>query len=190
MLNFKQGFHNLLKQDKLISQRMKTRNNIFTKGLKNYDRNMSDFSIHSDPLKKSAIGITVALAFSWALAADLPTFEEVAAIRAKADEHRFKIYVLDKLEVNSYVQEKNGLCLDFIGKSDGLYRSKFSGGPIMVDLSNCGEEDHFIDGRIKALKLLEAREHRDGLTKDQIDHALEEINEIFADKFYDPEFRD
>ncbi len=60
----------------------------------------------------------------------------------------------------------------------------------MVDLANCGEEDHYIDGRIKALKLLEAREHRDGLTKEQIDHALEEINEMFADKIYDPQIRE
>ena len=151
---------------------------------------MSDFSIHSNSLQKLAIGVFTTITFSWSSATELPTFEEVAAVRAKADEHRFKIYVLDKLEVHSYAQVKRGLCLDFIGDSDGLYRSKFSGGPIMVDLANCGEEDHFIDGRIKALKLLEAREHRDGLTKDQIDRAIDEINEIFADKKYDPELKE
>lgn len=152
---------------------------------------MSDFSIYRGLLKNLAIGIITTITCSWAYAtADLPTFEEVAAVRAKADEHRFKIYVLDKLEVHSYAQVKNGLCLDFIGSSDGLYRSRFSGGPIMVDLANCGEEDHFIDGRIKALKLLEAREHRDGLTKDQIDHAIEEINAIFDGKKYSPEIKE
>lgn len=151
---------------------------------------MPDFPKHGASFKKLAMGIFVTAYACLSMATELPSFKEVAAIRAKADEHRFKVYVLDKLEVHSYVQEKRGLCLDFIGDSDGLYRSKFSGGPIMVDLANCGEEDHFIDGRIKPLKLLEAREHRDGLTKEQIDNALAEINEMFADKKYDPQIKE
>ena len=150
---------------------------------------MSDSVFPFTSFRYVAVGIMSALALALACAEEYPTFEELATIRAKAHEERFKIYVLDKLEVHSYVQEKRGLCFDFIGKSDGIYRSKFKSGPIMVDLANCGEEDDWIDGRIKPLKLLEAREHRDGLTKDQVDHAIEEINAMYDGRIYDPEYK-
>ena len=122
-----------------------------------------------------------------ASAEDLPSFSELAVIRAKAHQDRFKTYVLKKLNVHSLVQQKRGLCIDFIGDSDGMYRSMFDSGPIMVDLANCGEENDLIDGRIRALKLLEAREHREGLTTEQIDQVIDEINEQFADQHYDPD---
>ena len=141
-------------------------------------------------LSKFVIGIISTFYFAVLPAEEYPSFDELANIRAMAHEDRFKIYVLDKLKVHSFVQEKRGLCFDFIGKSDGIYRSKFNSGPILVDLANCGEEADFIDGRIKPLKLLEAREHRDGLTKKQVDHAIEEINALFADKLYDPEIKE
>ena len=151
---------------------------------------MSDSIMQLASFRQITVAIISAFLIAYLPAEEYPTFGELATIRAKAHEHRFKVYVLDKLEVNSYVQKKRGLCFDFIGKSDGLYRSMFNSGPILVDLANCGEEDDFIDGRIKPLKLLEAREHRDGLTKEQIDHAIEEINKIFSGKLYDPELKE
>lgn len=140
-------------------------------------------------IKLLAAGIIVLFGLPQLSAEEYPSNEELAEIRANAHEERFKKYVLTKLEVHSYVEEKKGLCFDFVGKSDGMYRSMFKGGPIMVDLANCGEETHFIDGRIKPLKLLEAREHRDGLTKDQIDHAIDQINAMFEGKIYDPDYK-
>ena len=151
---------------------------------------MFDASIRKSSFVTFAVGIITTFFFSLLSAEEYPTFDELANTRAIAHEDRFKIYVLDKLKVHSYVQEKRGLCFDFIGSSDGLYRSKFNSGPILVDLANCGEEADFIDGRIKPLKLLEAREHRDGLTKQQVDHAIDQINAIFADKLYNPELKE
>ena len=150
---------------------------------------MPDSMMQVSRIRLLAVGIILAFGHSQLWAEEYPTTDELADIRAKAHEERFKKYVLTKLEVHSYVQEKKGLCFDFVGKSDGMYRSKFKGGPIMVDMANCGEETHFIDGRIKPLKLLEAREHRDGLTKDQIDHAIDEINAMFEGKIYDPDYK-
>ena len=118
---------------------------------------------------------------------NLPTSEELSVIRAKAHQDRFKKYVLQKLEVYSVVQSQRGMCLDFIGKSDGLYESIFDSGPLMVDLANCGEEGDFIDGRIRALKVLEAREHRGGLTDEQVEQVISEINMLFFGRIYDPE---
>ncbi len=151
---------------------------------------MSDSSKHKTSFAPFAVGIITIFFFSCLSAVEYPSFDELAKIRAMAHENRFKIYVLDKLKVYSYVQEKRGMCFDFVGSSDGLYRSKFNSGPILIDLANCGEEADFIDGRIKPLKLLEAREHREGLTIEQIDHAIAQINALFADKLYDPELKE
>ncbi len=115
--------------------------------------------------------------------------EEIAAVRAKAHQDRFKKYILKKLEVYSLNKKKKGLCLDFVGKSDGLYESMFNGGPLMVDLANCGEEGDFIDGRIKAVQILDPREQRRGLSEEQVEQVITEINELFADKIYDPEIQ-
>ena len=154
---------------------------------------MSDTAIHKihkTSFATFAVGIFLILSFSCLPSAEYPSFEELAKIRAMAHENRFKIYILDKLKVYSYVQEKRGLCFDFIGNTDGLYRSKFNSGPILIDMANCGEEADFIDGRIKPLKLLEAREHREGLTTEQVDRAIAQINALFADKRYDPELKE
>lgn len=115
----------------------------------------------------------------------LPTAKELTIIRAKALQDRFKTYVLKKLEVHSAVQNLRGMCLDFVGSSDGLHRSIFGGGPLIVDLANCGEEGDFMDGRIRGLKILGPKEKRDGLTVEQIDQVVEEVNALFADKKYD-----
>ena len=146
--------------------------------------------IHKTSLTSFAVGFFLTFYFYSLSAVEYPSSEELAKIRALAHENRFKVYVLQKLEVYSYVQEKRGLCFDFVGSSDGLYRSKFNSGPILIDMANCGEEADFIDGRIKPLKLLEAREHREGLTTEQVDHAIAEINALFADKRYDPKLKE
>lgn len=151
---------------------------------------MSDSSKHKTSFTLFAVGIITIFFFSCLSAAEYPSFDELAKIRAMAHENRFKVYVLHKLKVYSYVQEKRGMCFDFVGSSDGLYRSKLNSGPILIDLANCGEEADFIDGRIKPLKLLEAREHREGLTIEQIDHAIAQINALFADKLYDRELKE
>ena len=117
---------------------------------------------------------------------EFPTAEELTAVRADAHRDRFKSYVLKKLEVHSLVQNKRGMCLDFVG-GDGLYRSRFDGGPLVMDLANCGEEGDLMDGRVRGLRVLGPREKRDGLTKKQVDHVVAEVNALFADREYDPE---
>ncbi len=136
------------------------------------------------------MGVFITFSLFPVSAEDLPTFEELAATRAKAHQDRFKTYVLKKLEVHSLVQKKRGLCLDFVGGSDGLYRSIFDSGPLMIDLANCGEEGDILDGRIRALKVVDAREQRAGLSKQQVDQVVDEINALFAEKIYDPEIKE
>ena len=60
----------------------------------------------------------------------------------------------------------------------------------MVDLANCGEESDWVDGRIRALKVLEPREGQSGLSSEQVDQVIAEINDLFADKLYDPEIKE
>ena len=146
--------------------------------------------MRSNIIIRLIIGACLTVILAVTFAQDLPTFEELAVVRAKAHQDRFKTYVLKKLEVHSYAQEKRGMCLDFVGGNDGLYQSIFNSGPIMVDLANCGEEDDWVDGRIRALKILEAREAQAGLSSDQIDEVIAEINAVFADKIYDPEIKE
>lgn len=117
------------------------------------------------------------------------TFEELASVRTQAHQDRFKTYVLKKLEVHSLVQNQRGMCLDFIG-SDGLYRSKFDGGPLIVDLANCGEEADFVDGRVRGLRVLGPNEKREGLSKDQIDQVVAEVNALFDEKTYDSSIKE
>ncbi len=131
------------------------------------------------------VGTFITAAMFHASASDLPNFEELTLIRAKAHQDRSTGYVLKKLEVYSLVQNQRGMCLDFVGESDGLYRSIFDGGPLMVDVANCSEEGDWIDGRIRALKVLGAREHREGLSVEQIDQVISEINALFRDQVFD-----
>jgi len=154
-----------------------------------YNKTSYSAGIPAQSLARSILAVLIiALSLLSSVQADnLPTFEELAVIRTKAHQDRFKKYVLQKLYVYSVVQKQRGLCLDFVGNSDGLYRSMFDAGPLMVDLANCGEEADLIDGRIRALKVLDAREHREGLSKEQVDQVIAEINAQFADKPYDPD---
>ncbi len=121
---------------------------------------------------------------------NLPTFDELAVTRGQAHQDRFKTFVLKKLEVHSSVQNQRGMCLDFIGDSDGLHRSILGGGPLLVDLADCGKEGSLIDGRIRALQILGPREHREGLSVEQIDKVVDEINALFAEKRYTPSVKE
>ncbi|MDC0948165.1 hypothetical protein OAS86_02315 [Gammaproteobacteria bacterium] len=122
------------------------------------------------------ISLLLALITGPLSAQQLIDMEALTQKRAEAHLQRYQDYLLNKLQVIAAVQSHRGMCLDFIGDGDGLYRSTFSGGPLMVDVADCGSEGRWIDGRVRALRVTDPLEYQNGISHDQVNTVIERIN--------------